>query len=168
MTDRDIDSLTGIYNRKAMQLHMEEILQKRDPMLTVALLMFDLDNLKMVNDTYGHKWGDLYIKYAVKHLSGICENHQILGRRSGDEFAVLLYDVESKDGIRRCINGFYQNLAEHKLRLPDGTKQPVTISAGLAWIEEQDLAFDEYLQMADELLYKAKRTQKGYYCEELK
>ena len=165
LTDRDIDSLTGIYNRKAMQLYIEDNLLKRNRNLVSAIIMFDLDNLKTVNDTYGHKWGDIYIKHAVKHLSDVCENRQVLGRRSGDEFALLLHDYESKDQIRMCIEGFYQKLQEDMLDFPDGIIKPATISAGLVWIEQKDLNFDEYLQKADELLYDAKRNRKGYYCE---
>lgn len=165
LIDRDIDPLTGIYNRKAMQLHMEEAISDRKRNLVSAILMLDLDNLKTINDTYGHKWGDIYINHVVKHLSDVSENHQILGRRSGDEFALLIYDYESKNQIRMCIDNFYLKLQEDKLIFPDGNAKPAMISAGLIWINDNDFTFDEYLQKADELLYDAKRYNKGYYIE---
>lgn len=165
MADRDIDSLTGIYNRKAMQLHIEDALLKRNSNMVSAVVMFDLDNLKTINDTYGHKWGDIYIKHAVKHLSDVCKNSRVLGRRSGDEFTLLLYDQESKEQLRKCIDEFYQKLQDDKLTFPDGMVKHAAISAGLVWIEQKNPNFDECLQRADDLMYDAKRNKKGYYCE---
>jgi diguanylate cyclase (GGDEF)-like protein len=163
--DRDHDPLTGIYNRKAFQKHVEEVLVSRNEKLTTAILMFDLDNLKITNDTYGHKWGDEYINLAVRHLEKIAKENMVLGRRSGDEFALLLYEFESKDAIRFCLREFYANLSKDMLLLPDGISKPVTISSGLAWVDSMELPYDEYLQFADEALYKAKKFNKGSYCE---
>ena len=165
LVDRDTDPLTGIYNRKAMQLQIETTLANRDLKKVSALLMFDLDNLKFINDTYGHKWGDTYIKHAVRHLSEIEPSRQILGRRSGDEFTLLLYNFNSQEEIRSCLKDFFQNLIDNQLEFPDGIIKPITISAGLTWINETELTYDDYLQQADEFLYKAKRNHKGYYCE---
>ncbi|AFA49997.1 diguanylate cyclase precursor [Acetobacterium woodii DSM 1030] len=165
LVDRDTDPLTGIYNRKAMQLQIEATLANRDLKKVSALLMFDLDNLKFINDTYGHKWGDTYIKHAVRHLSEIEPSRQILGRRSGDEFTLFLYNFNSQEEIRSCLKDFFQNLIDNQLEFPDGIIKPITISAGLTWINETELTYDDYLQQADELLYKAKRNHKGYYCE---
>lgn len=165
MTERDIDPLTGIYNRKALQLQMEDALQKRNLRQEAALLMFDLDNLKSVNDTYGHSWGDIYIKHAVKHLEQISSEHKILGRRSGDEFALLLYDCPSRVEIRTCIDNFYMELKADSLIYPDHTIGCAAVSAGLVWIDHMDVIFDEYLNKADELMYEAKRSGKGYYRE---
>lgn len=165
LNDRDTDPLTGIYNRKAMQQHMEEVLAKRDPSLVASLLMFDLDNLKGINDTYGHKWGDIYINHAVKHLTEISVINKVLGRRSGDEFALLIYDQESKAAIRQVVEEFFQKLEGDKLTFPDGVIRSAGISAGLAWIGKEAYGFEEYLQKADELLYHSKKNGKGYYSE---
>lgn len=165
LNDRDTDSLTGIYSRKAMQLHIEDALAKRNLEKTTALLMFDLDNLKIINDTYGHKWGDIYINHAVKQLSKINEESQILGRRSGDEFAVLLPDQVSRTAVRDAINGLFSKLKEDQMTFPDGTARSAQISAGMVWIEQENASYDEYLQRADELLYHSKKNNKGYYTE---
>ncbi len=164
LNDRDIDPLTGIYNRKAMQQRMEEVLARRDPQRISALLMFDLDNLKVINDTYGHKWGDIYINHVVKHLTEINKESQILGRRSGDEFTLLIYDQESKEAVREDIDKFFQKLEKDLLTFPDGVAKSAKISAGMAWVEEA-CSFEEYLQKADELLYHSKKNLKGYYSE---
>lgn len=163
--ERDYDSLTGIYNRKAMQRRIEEKMIARDTKLVSALLMFDLDNLKIMNDTYGHKWGDEYIKCTVRHLENLSENQMILGRRSGDEFTLFLYDFKTKDDIRKCIDHFYLKLSKDFLHLPDGKEKPIAISSGLVWVENNELTYDEYLQYADDALYKAKKNRKGTCCE---
>ncbi|QOX62617.1 diguanylate cyclase [Anoxybacterium hadale] len=165
MTERDIDPLTGILNRKALHLQMEDGLLKRNENLAAAILMFDLDNLKSVNDTYGHSWGDLYIKQAVKHLEMITAEGKVLGRRSGDEFALLLYDRESKEDIRHSIETFYMGLKSDSMTYPDQSKGIAAVSAGLVWVGPIETTLDEYLNKADELMYEAKRNEKGYYCE---
>ncbi len=165
MTDRDIDTLTGIYNRKAMQVNMEDALLKRDKNLVSAILMFDLDNLKMVNDTYGHRWGDIYINHAVKHLVNIPGAFKVLGRRSGDEFALFLYNYQSKEQLRSLIETFFKKLQDDPLVYPDHKIAPAAISAGMVWIDRKFYTLDEYLNCADKFMYNAKRNNKGHYCE---
>ncbi len=163
--ERDYDHLTKIYNRKALQRHIEEILVTNEGLGVSALLMFDLDNLKTINDTYGHKWGDIYIKAAVEHLKTIGIDKKVLGRRSGDEFVLFLYGFLNKEELKIYIDDFYENLKKHPLMMPDGKEKLVTISSGLMWVEGDDLTYDELLQYADEALYKAKKLYKGTCCE---
>jgi len=130
--------------------------------------MFDLDNLKIINDTYGHKWGDQYITQTVARLKKITDDdHKILGRRSGDEFVLLLYDFESKDSIRKCISDFHENLSKETIKFPDGMDKVISISAGLMWIEHFDLSYDELLHYADEALYESKRNNRGSFSESM-
>lgn len=161
----DFDPLTMIYNRKATQDRIEKVLDNIDLRETAALIMFDLDNLKKINDTYGHKWGDFYIKKAVSHLTKIGINSSILGRRSGDEFILILYGYENKESIRREMVSLYDELSKELLECPDGSSKPITISSGLLWIEDITLGYDELLHKADSLLYKAKNHNKGNFVE---
>ena len=164
--DRDMDALTNIYNRKAMQVYMEKALDSRELTKVSALLMLDLDHLKNINDTYGHNWGDSYIRHAVRHLMEIDSEQMLLGRRSGDEFVLLFYDYESKEQIRALMESFYERISRDPLSYPDGTHAPVGISAGLVWIGQDTLTFEEYLQQADDWMYEAKKKKKGSYYEE--
>lgn len=165
--DRDLDPLTKIFNRKALQRYIEDIIYKGEDFKSAAILMFDLDNLKGINDTYGHKWGDLYIKASVEQLKQIGGTEKVLGRRSGDEFVLFLYGYPSREAIKACVEAFYQNLKNQPLVLPDGKVKPVTISAGLMWVEGSELTYDELLNMADEALYKAKKLYKGTCYENI-
>jgi diguanylate cyclase (GGDEF) domain len=163
--ERDYDYLTQIYNRMALHRKGQEILKNRRSDLETAVIMFDLDNLKVMNDTYGHEWGDKYIKRTVKHLKGISEDRMMLGRRSGDEFVVILYDYKTRNEIRLDMEAFYQKLEINPLLLPDGSEKKVHISSGLVWVNDYEGTLEEYLAYADKALYFAKKNKKGKCCE---
>lgn len=163
--ERDYDPLTMIYNRKAAQLRIENIIENVSPQDTAALIMFDLDYLKQINDAYGHKWGDFYINQAVSHLSKIGKTSSVLGRRSGDEFVLFLFGFVDRDAIRKEMKTFYEGLAKDLLLFPDSSLKTITISGGLLWIEDWTLKYDELLHKADELLYEAKNVKKSFYIE---
>ncbi len=70
--ERDYDALTGLYNRRAFQRESEALFEHSEVLGHAALLMIDLDNLKHTNDTFGHDWGDAYIRQAGQCLSPLC------------------------------------------------------------------------------------------------
>ena len=144
---------------------MEQLLLK-NPLKSSALVMFDLDNLKNMNDTYGHKWGDFYIKEAVQRLNNITQrNKMLLGRRSGDEFVLLLYGFTSKQEIEDCMNEFFSYIKDNTIKLPDGKDYSIGISAGLAWIDSWPTDYEDLLNKADEALYISKFNNKGNWTE---
>ncbi|OEH86545.1 hypothetical protein BHU72_13125 [Desulfuribacillus stibiiarsenatis] len=159
--DRDHDPLTNILNRRAAQQGIEELMKMGSELNTAALLMFDLDNLKIINDTFGHKWGDIYIKEAARQLTLIADGRKIVGRRSGDEFVLFLHGYPSRDAIEEVIAQLYRNLEQEPIEYPNGEKKAISISAGLVWIENWEISYDELLQQADEMLYEAKEQAKG-------
>ena len=91
------------------------------------------------------------------------ENHIITGRRSGDEFIVLLYDYATRDSILEAIDAFYSKLNQSLIRFPDGQMKPIRLSAGLTWVSGKSASYEDLLNLADEALYEAKRNQKGQY-----
>jgi diguanylate cyclase (GGDEF)-like protein len=128
--------------------------------------MFDLDYLKKINDSYGHKWGDVYILKAVEALKTMSDNdHLLLARRSGDEFIVLLHGFDSKAAIRKCLDDFYLNINTNNIQFPDQSLKSISISGGLLWLEHDYLTYDELLHFADEALYEAKNKYKGFWVE---
>lgn len=163
--ERDYDPLTMIFNRKAVQMHIENIIENVRPLDVAALVMFDLDNLKTTNDNYGHKWGDIYIKKAACLLSEITKSSSVLGRRSGDEFVLFLFGFKDKESIKKTMDDFYNGLKEDFIEFPDGSLKSVSISGGLLWIDDWSVSYDELLHRADELLYQAKSKGKGHYKE---
>ncbi len=161
--ERDHDPLTLLLNRKGFQWEFERWVESHSDTIA-ALIMFDLDNLKHVNDSFGHKWGDKYIVAAVEKLKEIApDKYRLLGRRSGDEFVLLLHGFNDKEDIRRCMKNFYES--DTIIDFPGGKSMIVSISAGLMWIESGKFSYDELLHFADEALYVAKAEQKGSYIE---
>ena len=163
--DRDLDPLTKILNRKAFQYRFDSWYEK-DNSGVAALVMFDLDNLKRINDAYGHKWGDTYILKAVQLLKEITvDEKMLLARRSGDEFVVLLYNFKDKDAIRKTMNDFYTKIESKKFEFPDLAFKRIEISGGLMWLDYPHMTYDELLHFADEALYEAKYNNKGSWIE---
>ncbi len=159
--ERDHDPLTQLLNRKGFQSRFDKW-RERKSKDTAALIMFDLDNLKGINDTYGHKWGDQYIVYAVDFLKSIdVEQRSLLARRSGDEFVLLMHGYNSREAILERLKAFYEKMKQNPIEFPGGQLKNLKISGGLMWITDDDFSYDELLHFADEALYKSKRSGKG-------
>lgn len=159
--DRDYDALTKIYNRGAFKRAVVKLLEQNNFNCS-ACIMFDLDFLKDVNDTHGHKWGDIYIATTADYLSTFKQKGNVIGRLSGDEFAVFLYGFENKEQIRQLVELFYKKIVQNPISFPDGERQ-IMISGGLFWLDNPNEAYqyDSIMHNADEALYKAKKTIKG-------
>lgn len=84
------DALTGILNRRAFQVELEEQIRKKEPGFFIFI---DVDNFKSYNDTYGHNNGDLCLKHFTKAMQECFPEGSILSRYGGDEFVVYLKDV---------------------------------------------------------------------------
>jgi len=153
------DDLTGLYNRRGFALAAEQELKhafRRKEELT--LLFFDIDNLKMINDTFGHIEGDKVIKSAAMALRSIFRESDIVARWGGDEFVVLALDVP---------NGRVPVLLE---RLEKGLKQynelnadsyALMFSLGIAnYDSEKPFNLSEMVRIADKMMYKDKQEKK--------
>lgn len=161
--DRDLDPLTRLYNRKGFQWRFQQWRQQEEPGVS-ALMMVDLDNLKQVNDTYGHHFGDQYILRAVESLRHFTDPGQmLLGRRSGDEFVLLLHGFSTREALLETVAAYFQALGGSGIEMKDGTIRPVQLSAGLKWINSPSEGYEELLHYADEALYHSKRKNKGSY-----
>ena len=95
------DSLTGVWNRRYLEesLHKEKERSERfgHPF---SLLILDVDNLKFLNDTYGHLFGDEVIKTIARTIKSSCRKIDIIGRYGGDEFAVILPETNKEGAIK--------------------------------------------------------------------
>ncbi len=162
--DRDYDLLTDILNRRAFYNVVEEII-KNENFKIGAFIMWDLDNLKYVNDTYGHDYGDEYIKIASVELKKFEEYGGIVARRSGDEFYVFLYGYDDKKEIRKIIKKIHDNIEKSVLKLPDNRELKIRISTGISWYPDDGRTFEELAKYSDYAMYKIKRTIKGNISE---
>ena len=152
----ETDTLTGTSNRDHFTKNVEHALLEADKKSEqIAMIMFDLDNFKSINDRYGHSTGDWVLKRVVEVIKPVCRKQDCLGRIGGEEFAVLLRasDLESAalmaDRFRECIAGI--NTAE------TGHLFTATASFGVTTTLLSGYVFDTLMCQADEALYQSKR-----------
>jgi diguanylate cyclase (GGDEF)-like protein/PAS domain S-box-containing protein len=150
------DPLTGLPNRKLFEDRLAQALARsRRSGHPVALLYVDLDGFKAVNDDFGHAAGDLLLKQFAAHLSRCVRKSDTVARMGGDEFVILLDDMNRADDAGAVAGKIVDSLAPE---LDVGTgRARVTTSIGIA-IASGDVAAEELLRRADEALYEAKRA----------
>ncbi|MEG0616383.1 MAG: EAL domain-containing protein [Oscillospiraceae bacterium] len=159
--ERDNDLLTSLLNRRAFAKFANEIFNDKQALKNAALLMMDLDNLKFVNDTYGHDCGDEYIRCAANVLRGLNNDKVMSARMSGDEFQVLFYRFNSKEEITLLIEEIRKQMFATEMILPDGKSYKVRASAGVAWYPNDADNLEALTQYADFAMYEVKNSVKG-------
>lgn len=163
--ERDYDLTTGLLNRRAYYNKIDELFTKRDELGIAAFIMIDLDNLKYVNDTYGHDFGDDYIKTAANVLKGFRDYDGIVARMSGDEFNVFLYGFDSKDDIRDIILLIRKRILKSYCILGDGSHYKIRASAGVSWYPDDSDSYEMLIKYADFTMYTVKHSTKGNIAE---
>lgn len=162
--ERNHDPLTGIVNRRAFyEKYLCLFAQGETELGNAALIMLDIDNLKYVNDTYGHDSGDAYIRAAAHMLRDGSPAPAIVARISGDEFLVCLYGYPQKEQLEQALAHLKQQISGRTMTLPDGSSYPVRVSAGVAWYPQDSENADELVRFADFAMYKGKHTTKGSF-----
>lgn len=156
-----VDALTSVRNKGGYDdyiLHLKERIKKKD-VVEFGICMFDCDNLKVINDNYGHEKGDVYLKTAAK---AICEvfQHSPVFRIGGDEFTLILLNEDFKNRTE-LINLFKVNCNTVNEQANNDWEQ-IHISIGLAISELSNMAsVDDVMRKADQLMYENKRKRKG-------
>lgn len=150
------DSLTHLYNQAAARKLVSASLKENRGHVS-AILFFDLDHFKLVNDTRGHAFGDELLKYVAKTLMSNIRRYDIAARLGGDEFMVFLCDIGSRKNaenktaqLQKALSGAFQ-----------GYNFSTSIGAVICGNECCD--YDTFLHQADIALYKAKRGGKNRY-----
>ena len=160
-TDRlaSTDSLTGLYNRRAISgLAEAEILRAQRDGLPICLMVIDIDTFKRVNDSFGHQAGDQALCLVAKKLEADKRDDDIVGRWGGDEFIVVLPDTSPADG-QKVARRFCELIGRTPLTLADGHEVQLYLSVGIcAWESRYGLEIDgEVLfHQADKALLSAK------------
>ncbi|MBR9743927.1 GGDEF domain-containing protein [Bacillus cereus] len=154
-----IDSLTEIYNRlkfqKILEAEWDNAMRNNE---NIALILFDIDNFKAVNDTYGHDFGDLALIELAELMKSKVEQQHVFARWGGEEFIILVTNTVEKEAFQ---------VAE-SLRFFIETKQfsgisKLTASFGVA-LYEKGITREELMQRADIALYEAKKNGKNQVC----
>ena len=159
--ERDYDILTGLYNRQAFNRVCTELFAAPERMGVAALLMMDLDNLKHINDTYGHDWGDQYIRRTGQCLRENTPAGTVCARLSGDEFLVLFHGYRSRDAVREKIEYLSKAMQQNVALLPSGNALHISLSGGIAWYPDDGQDWETLKKYADFAMYQVKHAEKG-------
>lgn len=160
--ERDHDVLTSLLNRRAYTEAMNKIFKQKEILKVGALIMSDLDNLKYINDTFGHDCGDDYIRLMANVLKdSFPPQNSIISRISGDEFFVFLYGYNNKEEIQQILINFEKKMNECVWKLPDGSFSKLRATTGVAWYPKDALELTALTKYADFAMYRMKHTQKG-------
>ena len=156
------DALTKLLNKTATKKYAEEYINRQGEALNCALLVIDLDNFKLVNDRYGHLFGDTVLTQTSRILKKLFRNQDIIGRVGGDEFVVLMRGVASEalleSRCRQLINTF-----THEFRQLD-QETKLSCSVGVAIAPTHGQSFVELFRSADHAMYQAKAKGKNTYA----
>ena len=159
--ERDYDILTGLYNRQAFNRVCTELFAAPERMGVAALMMMDLDNLKHINDTYGHDWGDQYIRRTGQCLRDNTPAGTVCARLSGDEFLVLFHGYRSRDAVREKIDRLTNAMQQSVALLPSGNALHISLSGGIAWYPDDGQDWEILKKYADFAMYQVKHAEKG-------
>lgn len=157
--ERDIDALTGLFNRSGMDRRLEALFGHPDKLGNGALVMVDADGLKKINDQYGHEAGDIYLKSIGKILRGFDPRNSICARYGGDEFVLFLYNLESRAAVDRQLQKLSELRESSTALICEGIRVSVDFSFGAGMLDgSRD--FYSLLKYADEKMYESKRERK--------
>ncbi len=145
------DQLTGLYNRhyllESAHIKISKSMRHKTP---VSLTVIDLDHFKHINDTYGHKTGDLALKAIADLLKSVVRKEDIAARFGGEEFVVIFDHCDLKDALRKAED-LRKAISQLK---PKGLD--LTASFGVAQLDSSGESFDQLLNRSDKALYLAK------------
>ena len=161
------DSLTGAFNRRAFEDDWNDYNQyKRDEMY--AILIFDCDNFKPINDSYGHSVGDAVLRNIAKELMRSIRSDEKLYRLGGDEFATVIKNASTQTTLELAEH-CRKNILDSNFRRY-GLSESISLSIGISFAKVGELAFSDVMKRADLAMYKAKRPGESsivVYSEEL-
>ncbi|MCH1984196.1 EAL domain-containing protein [Ruminococcus sp. OA3] len=160
--ERDYDILTHLLNRRAFKRKVNEMLNRAESRNELgAMIMWDLDNLKYVNDAYGHDYGDKYIQRAAQIFGSLGGEHTLVGRISGDEFLAFVPECRSRAELLDSVYRIKYRLNTTKLIMPDKEEIALRASGGIAWYPDDGITYDELKRYADFAMYDTKNSYKG-------
>lgn len=156
------DPLTGLPNRSSFLSRLRATLRETGADEQVAVLLFDLDRFKHVNDTFGHAAGDRLLVVFSQRLRRLVAPHRLLARLAGDEFALLIRGPRARAEALACAQSIL--VACRRPFAVDGHELAATASVGVAIGEASRLTASELLRRADVALYRAKESGRARFA----
>jgi diguanylate cyclase (GGDEF)-like protein len=165
------DALTGLYNRRAFNEKLQQLLDRSSSHQRRAInfsptvfVMLDIDYFKSINDSRGHLYGDEVLLLLAQQMTDSFRENDLLFRYGGEEFAMVLMDIDA-DQARQTLDRFREKIAAYKF---PGIKQ-VTVSIGFTLFDKR-LSMDALIAQADAALYHCKNSTRNavHFYEDLK
>ncbi len=154
------DALTGLYNRHRFQQELARTMLESDRhQLRAAVMFFDLDEFKTINDTYGHRAGDALLIRVAGEIGALVRRNEVLARLGGDEFAILLPGVQNNEA-EALAERVVRAIAQIPFRF-EGQNLRLTTSLGIAYYPTHATDADELVARADIAMYQAKGAGKN-------
>lgn len=156
------DELTGLYTYRYFQIALKNEFDKLFRYKTnFSLVIFDIDHFKNINDTYGHKTGNIVLQKVSNLMKSSFRKTDILARFGGDEFCIIIASVKKAD-LLKMVNKLMRVIEESKF---PKIKEKVTISIGVILLPHPQIHSSEKLfECADIALYQAKKTGRNRFC----
>ena len=150
------DALTGLPNRRLFDDRLAQALGiARRSRRRGAVFVVDLDKFKQINDEYGHRSGDLVLIRAGEKLKSRIRATDTIARAGGDEFNIIVTDLQRPDDCRRIAEGLRNGMAE--VEMPEGVTHQLSGSIGYAIFPDDGIDAEELCDLADVRMYKDKR-----------
>jgi len=154
------DSLTGIYNRCYFEeLLMHTIQTSKASASVFSLAMLDINDLKYINDTYGHEAGDLMLKKFAQCVNEFITGDDIFARYGGDEFAIIFKDNDKIQAANK-INNIRQALLNLPFTYCGKTIVSIGFGCGIVQFPADGSEFQDFMRLADKRMYKDKKKSK--------
>ncbi|RLB52583.1 MAG: GGDEF domain-containing protein [Deltaproteobacteria bacterium] len=152
-----VDGLTNVYNKRYFMENLEREMSRASRYdRQLSLLIFDIDHFKQINDTYGHLAGDHVLKRLAAVVMENIRREDFLARYGGEEFAIILPEIDRPNAVVMAEK--IRRLVEASDFSFEGTEISLTISVGVATIEDQASDAVDLIRQADGNLYQAKRS----------
>ena len=162
--DATKDYLTGLYNTrqfdKILKQTYERVFHNKEEL---SYLMLDIDDFKIVNDTYGHSKGDIILKELAHILEMNCRASDIIGRIGGEEFCVLLSNCPKDQAFETALR-INNAVQEHEFAIDKDKFINITVSIGVANYPDTTSKLEDIKEKADIALYKAKKSGRNRVC----
>ncbi len=153
----DRDPLTGFYNHRFLHERLgEEVIRAQRGRRPLSMLMLDLDDFKLVNDTFGHLFGDRVLTWTAELIRSTLRGSDIPARYGGDEFAIVLPDTDGDDA-RRAAERILEAFRDHAYVGEQRGPVPIGASIGVATFPADGRNATDLIAAADSALYRVKR-----------
>ncbi len=161
----EIDELTQIYNRRAVEKRIHDKLTSHVSSSTCALILMDLDHFKSVNDTYGHVVGDMVLSHIGTLLKQKFREHDIVGRLGGDEFVIFMYNIhKNPETAKQILASRFNSLLNHIRNMTfENYDFHISSSVGIRLIDDFSTNFTTLYNDADTALYEAKKAGRDQF-----